>query len=218
MDLPERLLPRVHSRLGMSRVVFKSYSREQLEEIVKARLGNIPLFKDEAVEFCARRVAALHGDVRRALQVCRRAAEIWEQEGKETNILLKHIKRADEELRDELHNKRIQVASWNEKLTLIAAYKVSKSVGKDIFSFEDLFFKFQQLRKTYFFQRKGSICEKRILSICRRLGRIRLFTLFKVDLADRRPKIRLALDPDEIPFILKNEMEFGPVLGISQVT
>ena len=38
MDLPERVLqPRVASRLS-TRVAFKSYTREQLQEIVKSRL------------------------------------------------------------------------------------------------------------------------------------------------------------------------------------
>lgn len=36
MDLPERLLPRVASRLGMGRIVFQPYTREQIQTIVKA--------------------------------------------------------------------------------------------------------------------------------------------------------------------------------------
>lgn len=37
MDLPERLLPRLGSRLGLQRVSFKPYDVKQIEQIVSAR-------------------------------------------------------------------------------------------------------------------------------------------------------------------------------------
>ena len=42
MDLPERLLPRVVSRLGLGRVVFKPYTRQQIVTILTARLQGLP--------------------------------------------------------------------------------------------------------------------------------------------------------------------------------
>ena len=42
MDLPERLLPKVHSRLGMGRIVFKPYTKDQITTIVSARLEGLP--------------------------------------------------------------------------------------------------------------------------------------------------------------------------------
>ncbi|KAJ6692021.1 ORIGIN RECOGNITION COMPLEX SUBUNIT 1 [Salix purpurea] len=50
MDLPEKLLPRISSR--------------------------IDAFEKQAIEFASRKVAAISGDARRALEICRRAAEI----------------------------------------------------------------------------------------------------------------------------------------------
>ena len=76
MDLPERMLPRVHSRLGLARVVFAPYSRDQIRSIVCDRLHGLGVFRSDAVEMASRKVAALSGDVRRALHLCRRAAEI----------------------------------------------------------------------------------------------------------------------------------------------
>jgi hypothetical protein len=35
MDLPERLLPKVLSRLGLARVVFSPYTRDQIRTIIK---------------------------------------------------------------------------------------------------------------------------------------------------------------------------------------
>ena len=43
MDLPERLLPRIASRLGGRRLVFQPYNRPQLTIIVSQRLENAKL-------------------------------------------------------------------------------------------------------------------------------------------------------------------------------
>jgi len=79
MDLPERLLPRVASRFHIERVDFEPYSRNQIYEILRSRLkavGALNVFDDIVLKFCAARVAANSGDVRKALQVCRRAIQV----------------------------------------------------------------------------------------------------------------------------------------------
>lgn len=76
MDLPEKLLPRIASRMGMQRLCFGPYNYQQLQEIISSRLKGIDAFEKQAVEFASRKVAAISGDARRALEICRRAAEI----------------------------------------------------------------------------------------------------------------------------------------------
>ena len=49
-----------------------------LQEIVASRLLGIKAFDPDAVQLVARKVAALSGDARRALDICRRATEIAE--------------------------------------------------------------------------------------------------------------------------------------------
>ena len=116
LDLPERLLPKISSRLGNNKVVFKPYTAEQLKKIVHARLedaeammgvsknGNVNVdaqtalltnintntstshpnpvsggaFDAVAIELASRKVAAVSGDARRVLELCRRAAELAE--------------------------------------------------------------------------------------------------------------------------------------------
>ena len=59
LDLPERLMPRIASRLGGRRVVFQPYKREQLQEIVIQRLkdaGVSEAFDDNAVKYAASKV------------------------------------------------------------------------------------------------------------------------------------------------------------------
>ncbi|GMJ07096.1 UNFERTILIZED EMBRYO SAC 13, origin of replication complex 1B [Hibiscus trionum] len=76
MDLPEKLLPRISSRMGIQRLCFGPYNYQQLQEIISSRLKGIDVFEKQAVEFASRKVAAISGDARRALEICRRAAEI----------------------------------------------------------------------------------------------------------------------------------------------
>jgi len=78
MDLPERLLPRVASRFHIERVDFTPYNKTQLYEILCSRLkvhNAQDVFNDVVLRLCAARVAAATGDIRKALQVCRRAVE-----------------------------------------------------------------------------------------------------------------------------------------------
>ncbi|KAJ1848002.1 Origin recognition complex, subunit 1, partial [Coemansia sp. RSA 2703] len=81
MDLPERMLHhKVSSRLGLTRINFQPYTHQQLMTIVQSRLEGCEAFDDDAVELCARKISAVSGDARRALDVCRRAVEIVEAE------------------------------------------------------------------------------------------------------------------------------------------
>ncbi|TMW93351.1 hypothetical protein EJD97_011839 [Solanum chilense] len=76
MDLPEKLLPRISSRMGIQRLCFGPYNYQQLQEIILTRLNGIEAFEKPAIEFASRKVAAVSGDARRALEICRRAAEL----------------------------------------------------------------------------------------------------------------------------------------------
>eukprot|EP01083_Nonionella_stella_P179957 640345_1 len=86
IDLPERLLPRVSSRLGTHRVVFTPYSRHQLTQIIKQRLVSTKVFSADAIRFCASAVAGVSGDCRTALQICRRAVEIAQKDVAQNGI------------------------------------------------------------------------------------------------------------------------------------
>jgi origin recognition complex subunit 1 len=85
MDLPERTLSnKISSRLGLTRVTFPGYNHEQLMRIVQSRLEGVPgdIVDGDAVQFAARKVAAVSGDARRALDICRRAVELAEADVK----------------------------------------------------------------------------------------------------------------------------------------
>ncbi|KAK9417158.1 putative P-loop containing nucleoside triphosphate hydrolase protein [Seiridium unicorne] len=85
MDLPERTLSnKISSRLGLTRITFPGYNHEQLMKIIQSRLEGVPgnIVEPDAVQFASRKVAAVSGDARRALDICRRAVELAEAEVK----------------------------------------------------------------------------------------------------------------------------------------
>ncbi|KAK5654773.1 hypothetical protein OQA88_6809 [Cercophora sp. LCS_1] len=85
MDLPERTLSnKISSRLGLTRITFPGYNHEQLMRIVQSRLEGVPgnIVDADAIQFAARKVAAVSGDARRALDICRRAVELAEADAK----------------------------------------------------------------------------------------------------------------------------------------
>lgn len=86
MDLPERTLSnKINSRLGLTRITFPGYNHTQLMEIITSRLEGVPgnIVDPDAIQFASRKVAAVSGDARRALDICRRAVEIAERQAEE---------------------------------------------------------------------------------------------------------------------------------------
>ncbi|KAE8453735.1 hypothetical protein EG329_009246 [Mollisiaceae sp. DMI_Dod_QoI] len=83
MDLPERTLSnKISSRLGLTRITFPGYTHEQLMKIIQSRLEGVSgdIVDSDAVQFASRKVAAVSGDARRALDICRRAVELAESD------------------------------------------------------------------------------------------------------------------------------------------
>ncbi|KAK4088764.1 hypothetical protein Purlil1_6975 [Purpureocillium lilacinum] len=81
MDLPERTLSnKISSRLGLTRITFPGYTHDQLMRIIQSRLEGVPgnIVDPDAIQFASRKVAAVSGDARRALDICRRAVELAE--------------------------------------------------------------------------------------------------------------------------------------------
>lgn len=60
-------------------MIFQPYTFRQLQEIVSSRMINLKVFEHDAILLAARKVAAVSGDARRALDICRRATEIAQE-------------------------------------------------------------------------------------------------------------------------------------------
>ncbi|KAI3842065.1 hypothetical protein MKW92_012821 [Papaver armeniacum] len=88
IDLADRFLPKLQSlNCKPILVTFRAYSKDQILKILQQRLMDLPydVFQPQALELCARKVAAASGDMRKALCVCRSAIEMLEAELKDTS-------------------------------------------------------------------------------------------------------------------------------------
>ncbi|KAI1887125.1 hypothetical protein AGOR_G00202910 [Albula goreensis] len=87
LDLTDRILPRLQARPHCCPQLlhFPPYSRQELAAIVQDRLSQVSgeaVLDSAAVQFCARKVSAVSGDARKALDICRRAVEIVESDAR----------------------------------------------------------------------------------------------------------------------------------------
>ncbi|XP_004684280.1 PREDICTED: cell division control protein 6 homolog [Condylura cristata] len=92
LDLTDRILPRLQARKKCKPQLlnFPPYTRSQIATILQDRLSKVSrdqVLDNAAIQFCARKVSAVSGDVRKALDVCRRAIEIVESDVKSQTIL-----------------------------------------------------------------------------------------------------------------------------------
>uniref|UniRef100_A0A1B0FCP5 Cdc6 C-terminal domain-containing protein n=1 Tax=Glossina morsitans morsitans TaxID=37546 RepID=A0A1B0FCP5_GLOMM len=90
LDLTKRTLTRLNARceLKPKHIHFPPYTKQQIVEIFKSRLEEaevLDIFPPVAIELLAAKVSAVSGDVRRALDIGRRAIEIAEQQKKAGN-------------------------------------------------------------------------------------------------------------------------------------
>jgi origin recognition complex subunit 1 len=78
VNLPERLHPRVQSRMT-KRCFFKAYAEKEISDIVRAKVSqaspNYEVFTDDAIKFVSKKTAATTGDIRKAFFIFRVAAE-----------------------------------------------------------------------------------------------------------------------------------------------
>ncbi|XP_027714275.1 cell division control protein 6 homolog [Vombatus ursinus] len=92
LDLTDRILPRLQARAKFrpQLVNFPPYTKEQIATILQDRLKQVSsdqVLDNAAIQFCARKISAVSGDARKALDVCRRAVEIVESDVRNQTVL-----------------------------------------------------------------------------------------------------------------------------------
>ena len=71
MDLPEKFMTKISSRMGNRRVVYKPYTSQQIEKILLSRLQSSDLILSEAITFIGKKIATFSSDIRRTLHLSR---------------------------------------------------------------------------------------------------------------------------------------------------
>ena len=129
----------MHSRLGIRRVNFHPYGMHEIATILNDRLGELEVFNGDGVELAGRKVASVSGDIRRALEICRLAAQIADMEeveaaasGRRTSgkVMFEHIDAAAKQLRGSPKLEAMMAAPRQEQLLLIAAVLLQQSTGR----------------------------------------------------------------------------------------
>ncbi len=104
LDFTERMLPRLELKPECKPKIinFMPYSKEDMISIVKDRLESIQkpnqivsIIDDRALGLCATKIASSNGDIRKCLDICRRAIELVEQDvkfnSKENDVSFKPV-------------------------------------------------------------------------------------------------------------------------------
>ncbi|KAG5893707.1 hypothetical protein JTB14_017814 [Gonioctena quinquepunctata] len=132
LDLTDRTLPRLQARCELKPKLmhFAPYSKQQIVEIFTARLksaGVLEVFSPPAIQMLAGKVAAVSGDVRRALDIGRRVVELAEQSRK--GDVLKPI----ENLAKELSEDEMKSVELKEVLSVLNnVYGTSQNLNETV--------------------------------------------------------------------------------------
>ncbi|KAJ8328968.1 Origin recognition complex, subunit 1 [Batrachochytrium dendrobatidis] len=208
MDLPERMLSnKISSRLGLTRITFQPYTHTQLFSIVEARLRGIQSFDRKAIEFCARKVGGVSGDARRALDICKRAVEIFEATSKGTTgetITVRHIDKVVDEMFSTPIIKTIRSISVQQRLFIAAILRQVRFSGTSQVTFG-------QVAETHL-----DLCCRlgmkeptmsALVSICAFLGNYRLIHAERIMISDPEQKLQLSVSREDVIAAVELEKE-----------
>ncbi|NXF02450.1 ORC1 protein, partial [Smithornis capensis] len=205
MDLPERIMMnRVASRLGLTRMSFQPYTYKQLQQIISSRLKGVKAFEEDAIQLVSRKVAALSGDARRCLDICRRATEICEFAGQKRApdvVRMAHITEAIDEMFSSPYINAIRNASLHEQIFLKAILAEFRRAGVEEATVQEVYHQHVALCRI-----EGLQCPtvSEIMAICSRLGACRLL-LLEASEKYLHMRVRLNLSQDDVMYALREE-------------
>uniref|UniRef100_A0A8C3B4S5 Origin recognition complex subunit 1 n=1 Tax=Cairina moschata TaxID=8855 RepID=A0A8C3B4S5_CAIMO len=205
MDLPERIMMnRVASRLGLTRMSFQPYTYKQLQQIISSRLNSVKAFEEDAIQLVSRKVAALSGDARRCLDICRRATEICEfasQKNIPEIVRMAHVTEAIDEMFSSPYISAIRNASLHEQIFLKAILAEFRRAGVEEATVQQVYHQHISLCRMEGMQ---SPTVSDIMSICSRLGACRLL-LVESSNKYLHMRVRLNISQDDVMYALKDE-------------
>ncbi|NXV49145.1 ORC1 protein, partial [Uria aalge] len=205
MDLPERIMMnRVASRLGLTRMSFQPYTYKQLQQIISSRLNSVKAFEEDAIQLVSRKVAALSGDARRCLDICRRATEICEfasQKRTSEIVRMAHVTEAIDEMFSSPYINAIRNASLHEQIFLKAILAEFRRAGVEEATVQQVY---QQHIALCRIEGMQSPTVSEIMAISSRLGACRLL-LVESSNKYLHMRVRLNISQDDVMYALKDE-------------
>ncbi|KAM8842151.1 cell division control protein 6 homolog [Synchiropus picturatus] len=230
LDLTDRILPRLQARPHCRPLLlnFPPYSRQELAAIVQDRLlqsSSEGILDASAVQFCARKVSAVSGDARKALDICRRAVEIVESdqrkkssEGAESaataRVSLPQVARVLSEVYGDRMASQGGAADGEsfplQQKLLVCCLLLLIRNGK---SKEVLLGKLHEVHSRLCAQRQvGGVGQSECLSLCTLLESRGIFALKKSREA-RQTKVFLKIEETDVENALKDRTLLGSILA-----
>jgi Cdc6-like AAA superfamily ATPase len=223
MNLPEQvMMNKISSRLGLSRLIFQPYTYAELQEIVTQRLSELSVFEREAIIYAARKVAAVSGDARRALEICRRATELAERDScaciqvstsqaqsvttaaaAATTNKLVNIGHVDEAIKQMFSSAKITLLkhlSRAEQLFMQAIVVIYKTSGIEETTLNKIFEQYTELCKCYGMQ---VLNQTQLTNVCCSLSSLKLILLEPSNNIYLQ-RVRCNMSVDDIDYVLNN--------------
>ncbi|XP_050533491.1 origin recognition complex subunit 1 isoform X2 [Daktulosphaira vitifoliae] len=199
MDLPERVLRGcVTSRMGLTRLVFKPYTFQQLQEIIMNRLIGNSSFDPDAVQLVSRKVAAVSGDARRALDICRRAIDLIKSEDESQMITINHVNQVINSILSGLRVTAIRQCSLFEQYFLRALRDETVRTGFDHSTIDSVY---TQMKNICLLEGEELPNDQQIIMMTYRLRDNGLIFLEKKQW-DVFRKVSLNVSPEDISYAL----------------
>ena len=223
LDLPNRLFPKIKSRMGNNKIMFKPYNKEELRIIIKDRGIDLKLFSEDALRLSCVKVAAINGDLRRIFQILARAkqineAENYKKKNKDKNLVSKYnIMDAWNELFNSKISKVIKSLQINEKIIIASLLSKTKDNNINRIKVGDLYDKIDIFLKKYNEKNDSdfnlSMSWEEFKNSIYNLMRIKLLNFYEI------PKnnfidnfVIIKFYTDEFIFALEEDKDFKPVL------
>jgi Cdc6-like AAA superfamily ATPase len=206
MNLPEQVMSKISSRLGLSRLIFQPYTYNELEEIVNLRLQELNVFDEDAIKFAARKVAAVSGDARRALEICRRATELAERENKDksnkenTLVNISHVDLAIRSMFSSAKINALTQASKMEQLFMKAILILYQNSGLEETTLNKIYEQHNFLCRSSSIQ---PLNRTQFLNVCCSLASCKLI-LLEPSKNIYLQRVRCNMSTDDIDYVLKN--------------
>uniref|UniRef100_A0A3Q2WRV4 Cell division cycle 6 homolog (S. cerevisiae) n=1 Tax=Haplochromis burtoni TaxID=8153 RepID=A0A3Q2WRV4_HAPBU len=222
LDLTDRILPRLQARPQCRPLLlhFPPYSREELTAIVQDRLVQASaegLLDASAVQFCARKVSAVSGDARKALDICRRAVEIVESderkkasdpkgESKASRVSLPQVARVLSEVYGDRMASQSSEIGLGKETCCINALVVFPDPWAFVFQLHEVYSRLCAQRQV------SGVGQGECLSLCSLLESRGIVALKKAKEA-RLTKVFLKIEEKDVENALKDRTLLGSILA-----
>ena len=222
LDLPNRLFPKIKSRMGNNKIMFKPYNKEELRIIIKDRGIDLQCFSEDAIRLSCVKVAAINGDLRRIFQILARAKQIndlhnYKNKKNEKNLVSKYeIMDAWNELFNSKISKVIQSLQISEKIIISAMLSKIKDNNSNKIKVTDLYDKIDIFLNKYNEKNENftlAINWAEFKNLIYNLMRIKLISFYEM------PKnnfienfVIIKFYTDEFIIALEEDKDFSPVM------